>query len=96
MASLQVSTGFTGWVTPTGASRLFFWKGDMAVDDGMTYMTGYDDLMLLDGGGMERWIDANDASITDVGGAVILPSHRSVSMKLPAGSVLKPHVYPEP
>ena len=94
--NMQVSTGFNGGVTPTTSSQLFFWAGDMAVDDAMTYMTGYGSLMLLDGGGMERWIDADDSSITDVGGQVLLRSHRAVSVKLPTGNTKKPHVYPHP
>jgi len=94
--NMGVATGFVGGVTPTTSAQIFFWLGDRAVDVGGAYGTGYSTRMLLNGGGMQRWINANDPTIQDLGGQILLPRQRAASVKLPTANTLKPHIYPEP
>lgn len=95
---LKVTAGFDGGTTPVTSTELFFWEGDLVVDDSGvgTYSAGYLNYMLLDGGGMQNWIDINDITMTNQDDLLIFRSHRATILKLLTGDQKKPHIYPYP
>ncbi|WP_411846710.1 SdrD B-like domain-containing protein [Roseibacillus persicicus] len=92
-----VLAGFDGGIDPLQSSELLFWNGDAVVDvNGASYSEGYDNYMLLDGGGMQNWVDINDIFLADQDELLILESHRSVMLKLLQGDEKEPHIYTLP
>jgi uncharacterized repeat protein (TIGR01451 family) len=93
---LTVASGFDGGIDPNGSTELLFWYGDCFVDENMaTYQEGYYNFMLLDGGGMQNWVDINDISL-DNKDDILLESHRAVFLKILLGDEKEPHIYPQP
>ena len=94
--AMTVANGFAGGINPNQASELLFWTGDFAVDQGATYVQGYDSYMQLDGAGMRRWIDVSDQQLNDLGLSLLMESHRAVTIKVPSGTRIEAHTYPVP
>lgn len=94
----KVATGFDGGTSPAGSTELLFWDGDFVVDDDsvLSYSEGYTNYMLLDGGGMQQWIDINDLTLTNQDSLLNLESHRAILLKLLSGDEKRPHRYPKP
>ena len=90
--------GFEGGIDPDVATELLFWQGDTVVDDPMvlSYKEGYANFMLLDGGGMQNWIDINDIALQNLDSVLLLESHRAVFLKLLPGDEKAAHIYPLP
>ena len=95
---LTVAAGFQGGTSPNNATELFFWNGDLVNDDitVTSYSEGYTNYMLLDGGGMQNWIDINDLTLTNQDELLVLESHRATVLKLLTSDQKKPHFYPQP
>lgn len=96
--NLTVAAQFDGGIDPSNSTELLFWEGDQVVDDidVTVYREGYENYMLLDGGGMQNWIDINDPVLKNQDELLLLESHRAVFLKLNPGDEKDPHVYPLP
>ena len=90
--------GFEGGIDPDQATELLFWQGDTVVDDPsvLSYEERYANYMLLDGGGMQNWIDINDVALQNLDSVLLLESHRAVFLKLLPGDEKAAHIYPLP
>ena len=95
---LTVASNFEGGIDPDQATELLFWQGDTVVDDPlvMSYEEGYNNYMLLDGGGMQNWIDINDIALQNLDSVLVLESHRAVFLKIQPGDEKAAHIYPLP
>ena len=95
---LMVAAGFLGGIDPSLSTELLFWTGDAVADDpGVSvYVEGYDNYMLLHGGGMQNWVDISDPVLRNLDAVLSLESHRAVFVKLLGGDQKAPHVYPQP
>jgi len=95
---------FHGAGTPTQASELFQWMGDLPMDElpaVVPYLEGYQTFQAADdGGSFQRWVDPNDPTLADLGidlnGPLLLKSWRAATVKILPGNALVPHIYPLP
>lgn len=96
--NLTVAAKFDGGIDPNQATELLFWQGDSVVDDPMvlTYSEGYANYMLLDGGGMQNWIDINDVALANLDDLLLLESHRATFLKIQPNDEKAAHIYPLP
>ncbi|GHC42184.1 SdrD B-like domain-containing protein [Roseibacillus persicicus] len=95
---VEAPADFTGSIDPTRSTEWMFWNGDLVVDEQSvsTYSEGYDNYMLLDGGGMQQWVDINDFTLQDLDELLILESHRAAFLKLVDGESKQSHIVPQP
>jgi protocatechuate 3,4-dioxygenase beta subunit len=95
---LTVGAQFDGGIDPNVATELLFWQGDTVVDDPLVidYSEGYANYMLLDGGGMQNWIDINDIALQNQDTLLLLESHRAVFLSIQPNDEKAAHIYPLP
>ncbi|NNC87273.1 MAG: hypothetical protein HKN82_02305 [Akkermansiaceae bacterium] len=91
-----VANGFPGGIDPQQATGLLLWAGDTAADAGAAYAPAYKSYMLLDASGLRFWSDLNQATLPNLDDGLVLESHRSSMLVLPAGTSLRPHIYQKP
>jgi len=96
--TVTAPASLTGGVDPDNSPELLFWNGDAVVDNPAitTYDEGYENYMLLDGGGMQNWVDINDINLTNLDNMLILEPHRAIFLKILAGNEKESHIYPQP
>ncbi|MDP0490080.1 MAG: SdrD B-like domain-containing protein [Verrucomicrobiota bacterium JB023] len=93
----SVLAGFDGGVDPDQSSEILYWLGDQAADtEGASYRETYDAYMLLDGGGMQNWVDTSDPWLNDLDASLTFPSYRAAFLKLLADDEKESHLYPFP
>ncbi|MDP0491605.1 MAG: SdrD B-like domain-containing protein, partial [Verrucomicrobiota bacterium JB023] len=96
--TVSAPASFTGGIDPVSSTELLFWNGDLVADDGsvLNYSEGYDSYMLLDGDGMQKWIDIEDFTLQNLDESLVIESHRAAFLKLVDGETKEAHIYPQP
>ncbi len=95
---------FNGAATPSQASEILIWRGDLPVDElpaVVPYLEVYEPFMAADdGGSFQRWVRPTDPALADLGadpgGPLLLRSWRAVTVKMLPGNSLVPHIHPRP